>query len=140
MIPSGSAAQLREALGLTIDADVLAQDVLNGFNGVSGGHGLGDFLVECGLQFVNGLFEMGFAAELFDQLDRHAHGIEGGNFQYFDIIQAGDYAFILIFIQHGTGLLAVFSNHIVLFNIVGAFTAGQRWLIEGDVADQIEGV
>ena len=49
----------RDALGVAIDADVLAHDVLDGFDGVADGHGLGGFLVEGGLQFVDGLLEVG---------------------------------------------------------------------------------
>ena len=52
-------AELGDALGVAIDADVLAHDVLDGFDGVADGHGLGDLLIEGGLQFVDGLLEVG---------------------------------------------------------------------------------
>ena len=51
-------AELADALGIAIDADVLAHDVLNGFDGVANGHGLGGFLIEGGLQFVDGVLEI----------------------------------------------------------------------------------
>ena len=47
-------AELRDALGIAIDAGVLAHDVLNGFDGVANGHGLSCLLVEGGLKFVDG--------------------------------------------------------------------------------------
>jgi hypothetical protein len=34
-------AKLGQALRVAIDADILAHDVLNRFDGISGGHGLG---------------------------------------------------------------------------------------------------
>jgi hypothetical protein len=37
-------AELADALGVAIDADVLAHDVLDGFDGGADGHGLGGFL------------------------------------------------------------------------------------------------
>ena len=50
-------AELADALGIAIDAGVLAHDVLNGFDGGANGHGLCGFLIEGGLQFVDGLLE-----------------------------------------------------------------------------------
>ncbi len=54
----------RDALRVAIDAGVLAHDVLNGFDDVADGHGLGGFLIEGGLQFVDGALEVGARAEL----------------------------------------------------------------------------
>ena len=51
-------AQLGDALGVAIDAGVLAHDVLNGFDGVANGHGLSGFLIKGGLQFVDGVLEI----------------------------------------------------------------------------------
>ena len=51
-------AELGDALGVAIDAGVLAHDVLDGFDGVADGHGLGGFLIEGGLQFVDGPLEV----------------------------------------------------------------------------------
>ena len=52
-------AKLGKTLRIAIDAHILAHDVLNGFDGVSGQHGLGSFLIEGGLQFVDGVFKAG---------------------------------------------------------------------------------
>ena len=35
---------------------------------------------------------------------------------------------------------AVFREHVALLDVLGALAAGQRLLVEGDVADQVEGV
>jgi hypothetical protein len=66
-------AELGDALGIAIDAGVLAHDVLDGFDGVANGHGLSDLLVEGGLEFVDGALEARAVAEFLDELDRCAH-------------------------------------------------------------------
>ena len=43
-------------------------------------------------------------------------------------------------IEHGAGLRAVFREHVALADVLGALAAGQRRLVEGDVADEVEGV
>ena len=59
-------AELGDALGVAIDADVLAHDVLNGFDGGSYRHRVsGCLFVESGLEFVDGFFETVASAELF---------------------------------------------------------------------------
>ena len=64
----------RDALGIAIDADVLAHDVLDGFDGVANGHGFKlILLVEGGLEFVDGDLEVRASAELLDELHRRAH-------------------------------------------------------------------
>ena len=45
------------ALRVAVDPDVLAHDVLNGFDDCADGHGLCGFLIEGGLQFVDGLLK-----------------------------------------------------------------------------------
>jgi hypothetical protein len=72
--------QLGEALGIAIDPDVLAHDVLDGFDGVSDGHGLGTLLVKGGLQYVNGVFKASTGTERLDELDRCAHRVERRDF------------------------------------------------------------
>ena len=57
-------AELGDALGIAIDADILAHDVLDGFDGVADGHGLGGFLVKGGLQFVDGVLEIARACRI----------------------------------------------------------------------------
>ena len=137
-------AKLGEALSVAIDADILAHDVLNGFNGISCRHGLGNFLIESGLQFVDSVFKAGSGTEFLDELERCSHRVEWGDFQNFDVIETGDNAFVLILgeqsFKHGTGLRAVFGEDIALFDVVGAFAAGQRRLVEGNVANQVEGI
>ena len=43
-------------------------------------------------------------------------------------------------IQHHTRLVAVLAEHVALPDVLGALAAGQRPGVEGDVADQVEGV
>ena len=46
-------AELRDALGIAIDAGILAHDVLDRFDGIANGHGLSFLLVEGGLEFLH---------------------------------------------------------------------------------------
>ena len=57
-------AELRDALGVAIDAGILAHDVLDRFDGVANGHGLGCLLVKSGLEFVHSEHEIRARAEL----------------------------------------------------------------------------
>ena len=58
--------ELGDALGVAIDADILAHNVLNGFDGGSHIHKeSGCLFVDCGLEFVDGLFKAGTSAKLF---------------------------------------------------------------------------
>ena len=72
-------AELGDALGIPIDAAVLAHDVLNGFDGVTDRHGLGSSFIECMLKFMDGLFEAVSSAEGFEEFNGSAHGIEWRN-------------------------------------------------------------
>jgi hypothetical protein len=105
---------------------------------------LGGFLIESGLQCMHGALEVGASAEVSDELRHSTHAGEGGNLQEARIIEAGDYAVVLIFVQqgfeYGAGLRAVLGEHIALAHVGHAIAAGERWLVEGDVADEIEGV
>ena len=53
-------------------------------------------------------------------------------------------AFVLVLLQqgfeHGAGLRAVLGEDVALADVLGALAAGERRLVEGDVADQVEGV
>ena len=69
-------AELGDALGVAIDAGVLAHDVLDGLDCVANRHGLSDLLIESGLKFVDGEDEIRARAEWTDELDGRAHGIE----------------------------------------------------------------
>ena len=70
--------------------------------------------------------------------------VERRDFQNPGVIEAGDDAFVLILgeqgFEHGAGLRAVFGEHVALAHVVGTLTAGERRLVEGDVADEVEGV
>ena len=78
-----------------------------------------------------------------DEFDRCAHGVERRNLQDVRIVEVGD-AFVLVFLEqgfeHGAGLRAVLGEDIALADVVGALAAGERRLVEGHVADQVEGV
>lgn len=43
-------------------------------------------------------------------------------------------------VENSVGFVAVFGEDVTLLDSLGAFAAGERGLIEGDVADEIEGV
>ena len=136
-------AELGDALGVAIDADVLAHDVLDRFDGVANGHGLGGSLVEGGLQFVDGVLEIRARAELLDELERRAHRVERRNLKNARVVEVDD-ALVLVLLQqrfeHGAGLRAVLGEDVALADVVGALAAGERRLVEGDVADEVEGV
>ncbi len=55
-----------------------------------------------------------------------------------------DHALVLILgqqrIEHGAGLGTVFREHVALLHVLGALAAGERLLVEGDMADEVEGV
>ena len=93
---------------------------------------------------MDGGFEPFPRTEFLDELDGCPHGVERGNFQNSDVIESGDNAIVLIFgkqgFQHGTGLWAVLGEHIALAHVVGAGAPCQRRLVEGDMANQVEGV
>ena len=137
-------AELGDALGVAIDADVLAHDVLNGFDGVADGHGLSSFLVESGLQFVDGLLEAGAAAELLDELDRRAHRVErrdlAGCCGSSRSMTPSSWYFCEQRFEHGAGLRAVLGEHVALADVLGPLAAGERRPVEGDVADEVEGI
>ena len=96
------------------------------------------------MQFVHGMLEACLAAELLDELERGAHVVEGRDFEHLDVVQSADHPFVLVLgeqrLQHGAGLRAVFGEYITLLHVVGALAPGQRRPVEGDVADQVEGV
>ena len=66
----------------------------------------------------------------------------GANLKDPRIVEVDD-AFVLVFLQqgfeHGAGLRAVLGEDIALADVLGALAAGERRLVEGDVADQVEG-
>jgi hypothetical protein len=72
-------AKLGDALGVAIDADILAHDVLDGFDGIASRHSLSGLLIKGGLEFVYSPLEVGSGAELPDELKRRTHRVEGRN-------------------------------------------------------------
>src|SRR5262249_44588592 len=105
---------------------------------------LSGFLIESGLQGMHSALKVSARAEVFDELRYSAHAGGGGDLQPAVVSETSDHAVVLIFVQqgfkHGTGLRAVLGEHIALAHIGHAVTAGERWLVEGDVADEVEGV
>ncbi len=101
-------------------------------------------MVERGLQVVHGLLETGFGAKGLDELKRGAHLVEGRNFEQLDVVQPTDHTFVLVLgeqrFQHGSGLRAKLGEDVALAHLVGALAAGERRLVEGDVADQVKRV
>ena len=93
---------------------------------------------------MHGVLETGSGAELLDQLERCAHRVERWDLQHLHIVQPADDAFVLVLreqsFQDGAGLRAVLGEHVALFHVVGPVAPGERRLVEGDVADQVEGV
>ena len=100
-------AQLADALGVAIDAGVLAHDVLNGFDDGADGHGLRGLLIEGGLQFVDGLLEALPVAERLDELHGAAHRGEGRDLQHVGVVEI-EHALVGVLgeqrIEHGAGL------------------------------------
>ena len=43
-------------------------------------------------------------------------------------------------IEHGAGFVAVLAEDVALLHLLGALLARERRLVEGDVADEVEGV
>ena len=138
-------AELGDALGVAVDADVLAHDVLDGFDGVANRHGLGSFLIERGLG-VRGrpARSRRRPPNVFDEFDGRADGVERRNLSGSAGSSRLVTPFVLILLragfEHGAGLRAVLGEDVALADVLRAFASGERRLVEGDVADEIEGV
>jgi hypothetical protein len=95
------------------------------------------------LQFVNGGHKTVLAAKGLNELQRRAERIERGYAQHVGVIEV-QHPLIGIFgkqrVQHDAGLRTVFREDVALFDILCALTPGQRLPVEGDVADEIEGI
>ena len=122
-------AELRDALGIAIDAGVLAHDVLNGFDGVANGHSLSFLLVKRGLEFMHGEHEIRARPELLDELKGRSHRIKRRDLQNARVPKIDD-ALVLVFLQqrfeHGAGLRTIFGENIALADIVCALAARER--------------
>ena len=136
-------AELRDALGIAIDAGILAHDVLYRFDGVANGHGLSFLLVERGLEFMYREHEIRASPEFLNELHGCSHRIKRRDLQNPRVAKIDD-ALVLVFLQqrfkHGAGLRAVFGEDIALADIVRALAARERRLVECHVADEVEGV
>src|SRR5438552_8831679 len=92
---------------------------------------------------MHGALEVGASAKVSDELRHSTHAGEGGDLQEARVIETGDHAVVLIFVQqgfeHGTGLRAVLGEHIALAHVGHAVATGEWWLVEGDVADEVDG-
>ena len=136
-------AQLADALGVAIDPGVLPHNILNRFDDVANGHGLCGFLIESGLQFVHGVLETLPVAEHLDELHRRAERGEGRDAEHVRVVEI-QHTFVGIFsqqrIEHGAGLWPVFREDIALLDVFRALAPSERLLVEGNVADEIEGI
>ena len=107
------------------------------------GMGQAGFLIKLGFEFLN-CGEIGwFAAEEFDDFDGRAEvgkRIDFEDVQRFDAVDPAVGIFFQKGIQNGAGIVAIFGENIALLHVVGTFAAGKRRLVEGDMADEIEGV
>ena len=92
---------------------------------------------------MDGFLEAVSSAEGLEKFDRSTHGVKGGDLQNTRVVKVGD-AFILVFLEqgfeHGAGLLAVLGEDVALADILRPLAPGERRLVEGHVADEIEGV
>jgi hypothetical protein len=134
-------AELGDALGVAIDAGVLAHNVLDRLDCVANRHGLCDLLIESGLKFVDGVDEIRARAEWTNELDGRAHSIERRYLKDTRIAEVED-ALVLIFdeesFQDGARLWAVPGEDVALAHILHALMAGESRLVKSDVADQVE--
>ena len=68
---------------------------------------------------------------------------EGRDLQHVGVVEI-EHALVGVFgqqrIEHGAGLRPVFREHVALLDVLGPLAAGERLLVEGDVADEVEGI
>jgi hypothetical protein len=78
-----------------------------------------------------------------DDFDGRAEASEGIDFEYLHRLDGLDAA-VSVFgekgFENGASLLAILAKDVALLHVVGAFLAGERWLVVGDVTDEIEGI
>src|SRR6187200_1878384 len=103
----------------------------------------GGLSVKFGGEFLNGGEVVLLAAEQVHDFNRRTKICKWVNFQNFKRLDAFD-ASIGIFlkqsIEDSAGLLTIFREDVALANIFGAFAAGERRLVEGNVANQVKGI
>ena len=92
---------------------------------------------------MDGLDETRSSAEDLDQLNRRAELGKGWDAQNGDIVEV-EHTLVGVLgqqrVEHSAGLVSVLVEHIALLDVVGPLTPGQRLGIEGDMADEVEGV
>ena len=70
-----------------------------------------------------------------------AEPVQGRDAQHGGVIEA-KYALVRIFgqqcVKHGARPVTVLVEHVALLEVVGPFTPGQRFGVEGDMADEVE--
>src|SRR5690606_31666875 len=92
---------------------------------------------------MNRLVVSRFATKRLDQLDGRTNLAEGIQLQDLDVLDVLD-ARVGVLVQQGLQHLAsgtrVFGKVVALFHLLGALSTSQRRLVEGDMADEVEGV
>ena len=82
-------------------------------------------------------------AEGLDQLHRRADVGEGRDAQHVGVIQV-EHALVGIFgqqgVEHGVCPVPVRVEDVAFLDVVGPLATGQRLGVEGDMADEVEGV
>ena len=95
------------------------------------------------MQFVDGPLKALPVAERLDELHWRSERRKRGDAKHVGVIEI-KHALVGIFgeqrVEHGAGLWTVFREHIALLDVFGALAPGERFSVEGDVADQIEGI
>ena len=78
-----------------------------------------------------------------NDFDRRAEGGQRVNFQNIEGLDAPDTAVGVLLqqrLENGPCLLAILGEDMALLHAIGSFAAGQGRLVEGDMADEVEGV
>ena len=139
-------AELLETLSIAGNPAILPHDVTDVFDDRSDvGHEIlrsGDF-VKVGGEFLDGLFVGGLATEGTDDLERGAeafNGVKGDDGSVLEVERAVVGIFIQQAVEDGAGEVAILRKVIALAHVLGAFPAGQRLLLKGNVANQVEGI
>ena len=95
------------------------------------------------MKVVHGGLETGLAAEGADELQRRPEPVDRRNPEYVGVVQI-EHAFVGVLVEqrgeYGTGLLPVLREHVALADVLGTLAAGQWLGVEGDMADQVEGI
>ena len=92
---------------------------------------------------MHGPFETVPAAERAEQLERRAEDVDRRDPEHVGVVEV-EHTLVGVLveqrIEHGAGLLSVLREHVAFLDVVGPLAAGQRFGVERDVADEIEGI